>query len=67
MSDILDKLNNLEHNLNLLSKKIDSTAIDYILLHGDVDFGKSNQRKKPCPEYSITGEFVSFPTSLLEI
>ena len=42
---------------SVVSKKIDSTAIDYILLHGDVDFGKSNQRKKPCPEYSITGEF----------
>ena len=32
MSDILDKLNNLEHNLNLLSKKIDSTNLEHMLL-----------------------------------
>ena len=32
MSDILDKLNNLEHNLNLLSKKIDSTNLENTLL-----------------------------------
>ena len=32
MSDILDKLNNLEHNLSLLSKKIDSTNLENTLL-----------------------------------
>ena len=32
MSDILDKLNNLEHNLNLLSKKVDSTNLENTLL-----------------------------------
>ena len=32
MSDILDKLNNLEHNLVLLSKKIDSTNLENTLL-----------------------------------
>ena len=32
MSDILDKLNNLEHNLNLLNKKIDSTNLENTLL-----------------------------------
>ena len=32
MSDILDKLNNLEHNLDLLSKKIDSTNLENTLL-----------------------------------
>ena len=32
MSDILDKLNNLEHNLNLLSKKIESTNLENTLL-----------------------------------
>ena len=32
MSDILDKLNNLEHNLSLLSKKIDSTSLENTLL-----------------------------------
>jgi len=37
-------------------KAIDSLAILSILKNGDVDFGKSNQHKKPCPEYFITGE-----------
>ena len=32
MSDILEKLNNLEHNLNLVSKKIDSTNLENSLL-----------------------------------
>ena len=31
MSDILDKLNKLEHNLNLLNKKIDSTNLENTL------------------------------------
>ena len=38
-------------------KAIDSLAILSILKNGDVDFGKSNQHKKPCPEYFITGEY----------
>ena len=42
---------------SISNSKIDSTAINNVLLNGDVDFGKSNQRKKPCPEYSISGEF----------
>lgn len=42
---------------SILNSNIDSTAINHLLLNGDVDFGKSNQRKKPCPEYSISGEF----------
>ncbi len=37
--------------------KIDTAAINSILLTGDVDFGKSNQRKKPCAEYFITGTY----------
>ena len=39
-------------------KAIDSLAILSILKNGDVDFGKSNQHKKPCPEYAITGEYL---------
>jgi hypothetical protein len=35
---------------------IDSSAIIDILKKGDVDFGKSNQHKKPFPEYFITGK-----------
>ena len=42
---------------SISNSKIDSTVINNVLLNGDVDFGKSNQRKKPCPEYSISGEF----------
>jgi len=36
---------------------IDSSAILSILKNGDVDFGKSNQHKKPCPEYLISGKY----------
>ena len=32
MSDLLDKLNNLENNLDLLSKKIDTTNLENSLL-----------------------------------
>ena len=35
---------------------IDSMAIQNILRNGDVDFGESNQHKKPCAEYSIHGK-----------
>lgn len=37
--------------------KIDTTAINSILVSGDVRFGKSKARKKPCAEYYITGEY----------
>lgn len=45
-------------NVKLAMKDIaiDSSAILSILKNGDVDFGKSNQHKKPCPEYFITGK-----------
>jgi len=44
--------------LNVLSKnKLDSLAIQAILLNGDVNFGKSDQRKKPCGEYYISGSY----------
>lgn len=35
---------------------IDTTYINAILLNGDVDFGKSKARLKPCAEYFISGE-----------
>ena len=42
----------------IMSKsQIDTTAIKAILKTGDVDFGKSDQRKKPCAEYFISGEY----------
>ena len=35
---------------------IDTLAISTILYTGDVDFGKSKPRQKPCAEYFITGK-----------
>ncbi|SDS04689.1 hypothetical protein SAMN05216503_1809 [Polaribacter sp. KT25b] len=47
----------------MLNSYIDSIKISTILLNGDVDFGKSKPRQKPCAEYYITGsrelEYVS--------
>ncbi|MFY0631011.1 MAG: DUF4258 domain-containing protein [Flavobacteriaceae bacterium] len=42
---------------SLVKYKLDSTAIHYILKNGDVNFGKSNQRKKPCAEYFVYGNY----------
>ena len=39
----------------MLNSDIDSTKIAAILYTGDVDFGKSKPRQKPCAEYYITG------------
>lgn len=44
--------------LSMKRMKLDSTTIHSILSDGDVDFGKSNQHKKPCPEYAIIGEYL---------
>lgn len=41
---------------SLVNLKLDTTAVKSILVTGDVNFGKSNQRKKPCAEYYITGK-----------
>ena len=38
------------------SSGIDSLNIESILYNGDVDFGKSKPRHKPCAEYLITGK-----------
>ena len=35
---------------------IDTIAIATILYNGDVDFGKSKPRQKPCSEYYISGK-----------
>lgn len=39
----------------MLNSDIDSTKISTILYSGDVNFGKSKPRQKPCAEYYITG------------
>jgi hypothetical protein len=44
---------------------IDTTKISTILYIGDVDFGKSKARQKPCPEYYITGKKELKNVSLL--
>ncbi|TCP25782.1 hypothetical protein EV195_103142 [Tenacibaculum skagerrakense] len=36
--------------------KIDTAQISYILKKGDVSFGKSKPRKRPCAEYYVTSE-----------
>jgi hypothetical protein len=41
----------------LTKNNLDSIAIKYILNNGDVNFGKSQQREKPCAKYLIEGEF----------
>ena len=40
----------------LTNSAIDTATVSAILNNGDVDFGKSKPRIKPCPEYFITGK-----------
>ncbi len=40
----------------MLNSEIDSLKIASVLTNGDVDFGKSKPRQKPCAEYFITGK-----------
>lgn len=42
---------------SLVKFNIDSTAINYVLKNGDVNFGKSNQWNKPCAEYFVYGDY----------
>ncbi|QOD61466.1 DUF4258 domain-containing protein [Polaribacter haliotis] len=46
-----DDAKNAMHKFN-----IDTLKISTILTNGDVDFGKSEPRQKPCAEYYITGK-----------
>ncbi len=39
------------------SKNIDTTAISYILKKGDIDFSKSDTRKKPCGFYNLQAQY----------
>lgn len=36
---------------------IDTTAIQYILKEGDINFSESNTRQKPCGVYIIEGDY----------
>ncbi|CAL2079832.1 DUF4258 domain-containing protein [Tenacibaculum dicentrarchi] len=40
----------------LATTSIDSATITTIFKNGDVNFGKSKPRLKPCPKYFITGK-----------
>ena len=39
----------------MIDLKIDSLDIKYVLTNGDVDFGRSNTKSKPCRRYVISG------------
>ena len=39
----------------MTTKKIDSTAIDFLFYNGDIDFSKSKVRQEPCRYYWIDG------------
>lgn len=40
----------------LVKNNLDSLTVNAILKRGDVHFGKSKARIKPCPEYYISGK-----------
>ena len=42
---------------NMEQYHLDSTAINYILRKGNIDFSESNARQKPCGIYKVEGEF----------
>lgn len=44
-------------NVSMKEFQLDSLAIRHVLTKGDVNFGKSNQHKQPCPEYAVSGEY----------
>lgn len=37
--------------------KLDSTAINYILKKGNINFSESNARQKPCGMYVVEGDY----------
>jgi hypothetical protein len=53
---IRDRVYSEEAKNTMQNANIDSLKIAKILNFGDVDFGKSKQRKKPCAEYFVTGK-----------
>lgn len=54
---IREKIYSDDANKTLKINRLDTTAINYILQNGDVNFSKSDQRSKPCATYYIEGEF----------
>ena len=52
---IRERLFSEQAKLSMQQHRIDTAMISTILYLGDVDFGKSDQRKEPYGEYYITG------------
>ena len=48
----------------IIANKIDTTQINYILYRGDINFSKSESRKKPCGIYQIEGAIEKKKTAL---
>lgn len=53
---IREKIYSPEAQAVLTKNNLDTITINKILRNGDVHFGKSKPRIKPCPEYFITGK-----------
>ncbi|APG64442.1 hypothetical protein LPB136_03275 [Tenacibaculum todarodis] len=53
---IRERLYSDEAKLTMAKHNIDSLQIATVLENGDVNFGKSKARIKPCPEYYVTGK-----------
>lgn len=53
---IRDKVYTAEAQETLIKNDLDSTTVNAILKRGDVHFGESKPRIKPCPEYLISGK-----------
>jgi len=49
----------------IVAKGIDTTQINYILFRGDINFSKSDSRKKPCGFYFLEGEIDNKDTGIL--
>lgn len=47
----------------MLLHNIDSAQISAVLKHGDIDFGNSKPRQKPCAEYLVTSETINLQIS----
>ncbi|MDG1039755.1 MAG: DUF4258 domain-containing protein [Polaribacter sp.] len=53
---IRDRVYSEKAQETLLKHNLDSTTVNVILKNGDVHFGESKPRIKPCPEYLISGK-----------
>lgn len=54
-----------EANNFIVLNNIDTLQINYILYKGDINFSKSDSRKKPCGLYQIEGEINDKDAALI--